>query len=162
METPSSTIRQGALSWAFVTCVIAGLVGLIGYTVGASDTHEAQAEAAPSTPELIPLSRAYRSGRNEGFRRGRLGAYREGRLDGLKEGRRAERRLLRRSVPRIQRAAAAEALGALDPDAWFLVRARPDGGELGEQVRLEAGLRYELCQGGSAVCSVTSPDRSSR
>ena len=31
------TIRQGALGWAFVTCLIAVLVGLIGYTVGASD-----------------------------------------------------------------------------------------------------------------------------
>ena len=143
-----STIRQGALGWAVVTCVIAVLVGLIGYTVGASDREEAQAQAAPATPELIPLTTAYRSGRSEGFRRGRLRAYREGRFDGLKEGRRAERRLLRRSVPRIRRAGAADALGSLDPNAWFLVRARPDGRELGEQVRIEEGLRYGLCRGG--------------
>jgi hypothetical protein len=158
----SSTTRQGALGWAVVTCLIAGLVGLIGYTVGASDRDEARASAAPSTPELIPLSRAYLAGRREGYRRARLRAYREGRLDGLQEGRRAERRLLRSSADRIRRRAAAGALAGLDPDGWFLVRARPDGGGLGESVRIEGGLRYELCEGGSAVCSVTSTDRSSR
>ena len=120
------TIRQGALGWAFVTCLIAVLVGLIGYTVGASDKEESQAQAAPATPELIPLTTAYRSGRSEGFRRGRLGAYRDGRLDGLKEGRRAERRLLGRRVPRIRRAGAVEALGSLDPDSWFLVAHTPE------------------------------------
>lgn len=160
--TGRSTTRQGALGWAIVTCLIAALVGLIGYTVGAADRDEAQAEAAPSTPELIPVTRAYLSGRREGYRRGRLGAYREGRLDGLKEGRRAERRLLRRRVERIRRRAAVQALAGVDSDGWFLVRAHPDGAALGERVRLEGGLRYELCEGGSAVCSVSSTGRSSR
>ena len=162
MGSGSNTIRQGALGWAFVTCLIALLVGLIGYTVGASDKEEAAAQAAPAAPELIPLSRAYRSGRSEGFRRGRLRAYREGRFDGLEEGRRAERRRLERTEQRIRQSAAAEALHGLDPGGWFLVAAAPNRLELGERVRVEPGLRYELCRGGSAVCSVTSPGRSSR
>ena len=32
------------------------------------------------------------------------------------------------------------------------MRTLPNGRELGEQVRLEAGAGYELCRGGSAVC----------
>jgi hypothetical protein len=159
----SSTTRQGALGWTVVTCLIAALVGLIGFTVGASDREEAAAQAAPAAPpELIPLTRAYLSGRKEGYRRGRLRAYREGRFQGLEEGRRAERRRLRRTEARIRRRAAATALAGLDPGGWFLVRATPDGHSLGERVRVENGLRYELCGGGSAVCSVTPTDRSSR
>ncbi len=158
--TGGSTTGQGALGWAVVTCLIAALVGLIGYTVGASDRQEAEAQAAPaSPPELIPLTRAYLSGRREGYSRGRLGAYREGRLDGLEEGRRAERRVLRRSAERIRRQAAIEALSGLDSDGWFLVRAAPGGAGLGESVRIEDGLSYGLCRGGSAVCSVRPPGR---
>jgi hypothetical protein len=119
--------------------VIAALVGMIGYTVGASDQEEAAAQAAPSTPELIPLTDAYTSGRSEGYRRGRLRAYRQGRFDGLEEGRRAERRRLRRVAERIRRKAAIKALSGLEP-----------------------GVRYELCRRGSAVCSVTPPGRSAR
>ena len=156
------TSGQGALGWAVATCLIAALVGLIGYTVGASDRDEAAAEAAPATPELIPLSDAYRSGRTEGFRRGRLRAYREGRLAGLEEGRRAERRRLRASARALERAGAAAALEGLEPGGWFLVSPAPDGLGLGERVRVEEGLRYELCQGGGAVCSLRSPGRSSR
>ena len=138
--------------------MIAALVGLIGYTVGASDQQEAAAQAAPSPPELIPLTKAYLSGRAEGYRRGRMRAYREGRLQGLEEGRRAERRRLKRTVPEIERRAAARALGGLAPDAWFLVRAEPGGSSLSERVRIEDGLGYRLCQGGSAVCTVSQPD----
>jgi hypothetical protein len=163
MGSRSNTTRQGALGWTVVTCLIAALVGLIGFTVGASERDEAEANAAAvapmPTPDLIPLSSAYLSGRREGYRRGRLGAYREGRLDGLEEGRRAERRLLRREAERIRRSAAADALDGLDPGGWFLVSAAPGGAGLGERVRLEDGLRYELCQGGSAVCSTTPTDR---
>jgi hypothetical protein len=154
-----STSRQGALGWAVVTCLIAALVGLIGYTVGASDRDQAQAEAMPSTPELIPLTDAYTSGRSEGFRRGRLRAYREGRLDGLEEGRRAERRRLQRRYELIRRRAAADALGSMEPGAWFLVAAAPGGRGLTETVRLAPGLRYELCRDASAVCTVNRTDR---
>ena len=163
MASGSATSGRGALGWAVATCLIAALVGLIGWTVGAADRDEAQAEAAPSTPELIPLTKAYLSGRREGYRVARLRAYRNGRLDGLKEGRRAERRLLKRSLPRIRRAAAADALRGIDPGGWFLVSAAPGGRALGERVRIEGGLRYELCgEGRRSVCSVSSTDRSSR
>ena len=156
------TSGQGALGWAIATCLIAALVGLIGYTVGASDREEAAAEAAPATPELIPLSDAYRSGRSEGFRRGRLRAYREGRLEGLAEGRRAERRRLRAAAKELRRAGASEALEGLASGGWFLVSPAPDGQALSEQVQVEEGLRYELCREGASVCSATSPERPSQ
>jgi hypothetical protein len=162
MEMRGSTPRQGALGWAIVTCLIALLVGLIGYTVGASDREEAEAAAAPAPPGLIPVSSAYVSGRRAGYHRARLRAYREGRLDGLEEGRRAERRLLRSRAARIRRRGALDALGALDPGGWFLVRTDPASAGLSESVRLADGVRYELCAGGSAVCSVRSTGRSSR
>jgi hypothetical protein len=142
-----------------VTCLIAALVGLIGYTVGASDQEEAAAEAAPSTPELIPLTDAYRSGRSEGYRRGRLRAYREGRFDGLEEGRRAERRRLQRRYELIRRRAAVEALDGVEPGAWFLVAAAPDARDLDEVLRLAPGVSYQLCRDGSAVCTSTRPSR---
>jgi hypothetical protein len=148
------TSGQGALGWAVVTCVIAGLVGLIGYTVGASTHEDAAAEASRApTPGLIPVTEAYVSGRSEGYRRGQLRAYREGRFDGLEEGRRAERRRLERTRERIRRDAAREALAGIEPGSWFLVAAAPNGRALGDRIRLSGGQRYRLCNGGSSVCS---------
>jgi hypothetical protein len=155
-----STTSQGALGWAAATCLIALLVGLIGYTVGASDRDDAAAQATPPAPapELIPLAKAYAAGRSEGFRRGKLRAYKEGRFDGLKEGRRAERRRLERRYELVRRRGAAEALRGLDPAGWFLVQTAPNGRELGDLVRLAPEKRYTLCRGGAEVCSVTPRD----
>jgi hypothetical protein len=152
METGSTT-SQGALGWAAATCLIATLVGLIGYTVGASDRDEATAQATPPAPELIPLADAYAAGRREGFRQGKLRAYKRGRFDGLEEGRRAERRRLQRRYLQVRRAGASEALRGLDPAGWFLVQAAPNGQELGDLVRITPDKRYELCRGGAEVCS---------
>jgi hypothetical protein len=137
------------LLWAVLTCLIAAITALVGYSVGgASGEGTTRAVAAPTpiaAPALLRLDEVYARAKAEGYRQAADGAYLRGRREGMAEGIRAARRAeaRRREHPRLP----------FPGRGWYAVGVGEDGRTPATPpTPLAPGRSYRLCRSGAALC----------
>jgi hypothetical protein len=138
------------LVWGLLTCLIAAVTALMGYSIGGATgdgaTTRASAPARPTAaPALLQLSDVYAQGRAYGYRLAEDRAFVRGRKQGLAEGSRAAaRKRARERLPFPGR-------------GWYAVGVGADGKTPATPpTPLTRGRSYTLCKGGAALCEAAT------